>query len=133
MFRAIAKGLFGDGEKSARQRAADFEPENVNTPQPSTANPSTFGYRFGNVDIQRHPGPAYHQPLERYQSYIGNVWEGWGGKAVTNALQRGTMFAAFEPLSVIQQAQPVISGGSGVITGAFYGAPLIDTNPNTVG
>jgi hypothetical protein len=133
MFSAIMKGMFGDGKAKARARAAGVTPNNINTPQPSTAHPSTFGYQFGNVGVQRNPGPAYHEPLKRFQPYIPNVWEGWGGKAVTVAQQRGTMFAAFEPLTVVQSLQPVTTGGTGTIQGQFYGAPLIDTNPNAVG
>jgi hypothetical protein len=133
MFKAIMKGMFGDGRASARRNAASETPENVNTPQPSTARPTTFGYHFGSVGVQRNPGPAYHSPLQRFQPYIPNVWEGWGGKAVISAQQKGTQFAAFEPLTVVQQLQPVITGGTGTITGGFYGAPLIDTNPNAVG
>jgi hypothetical protein len=133
MFGAIAKGFFGDGKRTASRRAQGVTPNNINTPQPSTAHPSTFSYHFGNVGVQRNPGPAYHSPLQRFQPYIPNVWEGWGGKAVTSAQQRGTMFAAFEPLTVQTVNVPVVSGGSGTITGGFYGAPLIDTNPNAIG
>lgn len=132
MFSAIMKGMFGDGKQSARRRAASMTPENVNTPQPSTAHPSMFSYQFGNVGVQRNPGPAYHSPLQRFQPYIPNVWEGWGGKAVINAQKNGTMFAAFEPLQVETVLTPVVTGGTGTVQGQFYGAPLIDTNPNAV-
>ena len=129
----LLRAMVGDGRKAARQEAADETPENVNTPQPSTARPSTFGYRFGSVGVQRNPGQAYHSPLQRFQNYIPNVWEGWGGVAVTSGQQRGTFFAAFEPLQVEQVLNPVLTGGAGTIQGQFYGAPLIDTNPNAVG
>lgn len=127
------KGMFGDGRQAARRRGAAIEPNNINTPQPSTTNPTTFSYHFGNVGVQRNPGQAYHSPLQRFQPYIPNVWEGWGGKAIIDAQRRGTQFAAFEPLTVITTLQPVTTGGTGTIQGQFYGAPLIDTNPNAVG
>lgn len=102
----------------ARPNKADNE--NVNTPQPSTAGGSTFGYAFGRAPVKM-PGQAYYSPLQRFQSYPANVTEGWGGVGVQRFFR--PMTGAGVSVAPLQ----VVSGGSGTMTGQMYSAPLIDT------
>lgn len=119
MLATLGRSLFGDNKAKARDTGAS---NNVTTPQEPTAPATTFSYAFGNVDVQRHPGPAYHAPLFQFQEFIPNVWEGWGGVGVQRFMR------PFSPLTQITQLTPVTTGGSGYIQGQFYTAPLIDTS-----
>jgi hypothetical protein len=101
----------------ARPKKADDE--NVNTPQPSTAGGSTFGYQFGRAPVKM-PGAAYYSPLQRFQGYPENVWQGRGV-----AVER--FFRPITPAGVTNMQQQIVSGGSGTVTGQIYSAPLIDT------
>lgn len=85
--------------------------------------PSEFAYVFDTTVQTPQPGPGYHSPLLKFQTY-----------PAATVQDRGTLvgkpFKAFQPNVVIEQLAPVQSGGSGTIHGTFYGQPLVDTSGN---
>ena len=111
--RAIFNALFGSKRKNGAT-------ENVNAPAPRIAG-APFDYHFNPVALPNAPGPAYVAPLLQFQEYPRTMVQGAG-----IAYARG--FQAFEPMTVQQQLQPVLSGTSGSLHGQLFGQPLTDTS-----